>query len=726
MISFDKTSNIVKLSNGSIDYAVYINTEGYLETIYFGKSIRDFNPETMRTAPKWHDETHVYDPATGSERWFADGFKQNVAPLELSPHARRDKRGAPIICARDNGSFATDFLYVSHRIFNGAEPLIGLPSAHGDDCSTVEFLLRERTRELYVKHRITIFDDCDVIVKNYTIINKTGSDATLSRAMSMQLDLPRNDYAFTHFSGRWAAERNAVTNKIVDGVQEVSSNLGVTSAEENTFAYLSELGATYTHGEVIGLNLVYSGNFKLRTFSDMWCGTHITYGINDEDFSWVLADGDSFVTPQAVVCYSSDGIDGMSRNMHDFVRNHIVTYRHDREYKPVLFNSWEGCHFTFTTDSIISYIDDAAKIGAELFVLDDGWFGRRNDDRDGLGDWHINTDKIDLGKVIAHCHAKGIKFGIWFEPEMINFTSDLFKEHPDYALREDNEDVFLGRHQMHLDMTRDDVVDNIYNQMIAVLDKYDVDYIKWDYNRRVYEHYSGHLGAERQGEVYHRLTLGYYKLLGRIAARYPDVMIEGCAGGGGRFDLGTLCYCPQIWTSDESNPARRCTINFNTSFGYPLCTMGTHVNDCKLFDYRAKGQFALFGTYGYEMNPNKLTAEEVAMLNETAELYKRYHKDVVENGDLYHIADPSDGEYYIVQCVSKDRATSLVLSMNLRCQQDRFRFVRLRGLDPDKRYKNSHDGKVYYGDYYMNVGLNCSQESHQEFECQLFVLEKAE
>ena len=387
MISFNKTSNVVKLSNGSIDYAVYINTEGYLETIYFGKSIRDFNPGTMRTAPKWYDETHVYDPATGSERWFADGFKQNVAPLELSPHARRDKRGAPIICARDNGSFATDFLYVSHRIFNGAEPLVGLPSAHGDNCSTVEFLLRERTRELYVKHRITIFDDCDVIVKNYTIINKTGSDATLSRAMSMQLDLPRNNYTLTHFSGRWAAERNAVTNKIVDGVQEVSSNLGATSAEGNTFVYLAEFGATYTHGEVIGLNLVYSGNFKLRTYSDMWGGTHITYGINDEDFSWVLADGDSFVTPQAVICYSSDGIDGMSHNMHDFVRNHIVTYRHDREYKPVLFNSWEGCYFTFTTDSIISYIDDAAKIGAELFVLDDGWFGKRNSDTSSLGDY---------------------------------------------------------------------------------------------------------------------------------------------------------------------------------------------------------------------------------------------------------------------------------------------------------------------------------------------------
>ena len=461
MISFDKASNIVKLTNGSIDYAVYINTEGYLETIYFGKAMRDFNPATMRTAPKRHAETHVYDPAIGSERWFADGFKQNVAPLEISPHARRDKRGAPVVCARENGSFATDFLYVSHRIYDGTEPLDGLPSVHGDNCRTVEFLLRERTRDLYVRHRITIFDDCDVIVKNYAIDNKTGSNVKLTRAMSMQLDLPRNNYNFTHFSGRWAAERNAITNKLTDGVQEVSSNLGATSAEENTFAYLSEFGATYIHGEVIGFNLVYSGNFKLRTYSDMWCGTHVTYGINDEDFGWVIADGDSFVTPQAVVCYSSDGIDGMSRNMHDFVRNHVVTYRRDREYKPVLFNSWEGCYFDFTTDSIISYVDDAAKIGAELFVLDDGWFGRRNDDRDGLGDWQINTDKIDLGKVIAHCHAKGIKFGLWFEPEMINFTSDLFKAHPDYALREGGEDVFLSRHQMHLDMTRDDVVDNI-------------------------------------------------------------------------------------------------------------------------------------------------------------------------------------------------------------------------------------------------------------------------
>lgn len=725
MITFDQSKKVVKLSNGSIDYVVYINTEGYLETVYFGKSIHDFSLSQVRSETLHDEDTYVYDIASETERHFVDGFKYGVAPLEISPEGRRDKRGAPIVCQKTSGSFTTDFLYVSHRISDGIEPLADLPAAHGDNCQTVEFLLKERTRELYVKHRITIFDDCDVIVKNFQIVNKTGLNVTLSRAMSMQLDLPRNDYTLVHFGGRWANERNSYANKLVDGVQEVTSNYGVTSHEENAFVYLAEDGATYTHGEVVGFNLVYGGNFKFRTFSDCLKGTHVTYGINDEDFAWVLADGETFVTPQAVVCYSSRGVDGMTNNMHDFVRNHIVGYRHDKQYKPVLFNSWEGCYFDFTTDSILSYIDRSVEIGAELFVLDDGWFGRRNDDRDGLGDWQVNTAKIDLGKVVEHCHAKGVKFGIWFEPEMINYTSDLYKAHPEFALQEtDSGEVMLGRHQMNLDMTRDDVVDNIYRQMVAVLDKYDIDYVKWDYNRRVFEHYSEHLGAERQGEVYHRLALGYYKLLGKIAARYPDMMIEGCAGGGGRFELGTLCFCPQIWTSDESNPARRSTINYNTSLGYPLCTMGTHVNDCKLYDYRAKGLFALFGTYGYEMNPELLTADEKKMLGETAALYKKYHKNVVENGDMYHLVDPSDGNYYIVQCVSKDKSTSLVLSMNMKCQKDCFRFVKLRGLDPDKRY-TLDGGDTYYGDYFANVGINLSREWHNEFECRLFVLEEA-
>lgn len=721
MILFDKTNNTVKLTNGNIDYLIYINPDRYMETCYFGKSLHEFNLEPLWVFPTWCDDANIFSLENECEQHI---HTQSISPLEISTHARRDKRGAPIICMRSNGSFATDFLYVSHEIYDGMKPLAELPSAKGSKCQTVEFLLKERTRNLFVKQYITIFDDCDVIVKNFEIINRTGENVNVTRAMSMQLDLNNRNYSLVHFAGRWANERNAFRNAVLDGVQEVSSNLGATSAEESSFVYLQSNGADYDHGEVIGFNLIYSGNFKFRTFSDFNMGTHITYGINDEDFAWTLADGESFMTPQAVIAYSANGIDGMSQNMHDFVRNHIVSYRHDKEYKPVLFNSWEGCSFDFSTDSILSYIDNAATIGSELFVLDDGWFGRRNNDCDGLGDWRVNTDKIDLGRVIEHCHEAGMKFGIWFEPEMLNPKSDLYQAHPDYALREDGSDVFLARHQMHLDMTRDDVVENIYRQMTSILDTYPIDYIKWDYNRRVYEHYSPHLGTHRQGEVYHRITLGYYKLISRIVARYPDIMIEGCAGGGARFDLGTLCYCPQIWTSDESNPARRCTTNFNTSLGYPLSVMGTHVNDCKLFDYRSKGLFALFGTYGYEMNPNHLSEQEREMLKETAALYKEYHKDVIENGDLYHLADPSDAQWYILQCVSKDRSTSLVLKMNLMCHRDRLWFLKLRGLDPEKRYKNSMNGKVFYGDFYMNVGLNLSHDRCEEFMCDIIILEE--
>lgn len=724
MITFDKKQNTVKLDNGNVSYLIYINSAGYLETVYFGKSIADFDIDVVRKVPEHHEETRFFSREIGKEVSYSDGYKEGVAPLELSTHGRRDKRYSPIVIRRDNGSYATDFVYVSHRIFDGIECLKGLPCVHGDKCSTVEFLLKERSRELYVKHKITIFDDKDVIVKNFEILNKTEGSVTLSRAMSMQLDLPSRNYTLNSFCGRWGEERRHYETVVAEGTQEIYSNTGSSSAEANPFVYLKALNANNDHGEVIGFNIVYSGNFKFRLSSNYWQGLHITYGINDEDFAWVLNKGESFVTPQTVIAYSNCGIDGMSHSFHNFIRDNIISYKHDKQYKPVLFNSWEGCYFDFNTQSIISYIDDAAKIGAELFVLDDGWFGRRNDDTDGLGDWQVNKDKIDLHKVIKHCRSKGLKFGIWFEPEMVNFNSDLYKQHPEYVLQEQGEDIHLGRHQMRLDFSNPEVVENIYRQMKAFLSEYDVDYIKWDYNRSVLEHTSSRLGCERQGEVYHRLVLGYYSLLSRIAEEYPDIMIEGCAGGGSRFDLGTLCYCPQIWTSDESNPVRRSVINYNTSLGYPLSCMATHVNDCKLMDYKQKGLFALFGTYGYEMNPNKLTDDEKSMLLDAAALYKRYHKDVIENGTMYHLRSPQTDNWYVVQCVSVDKSRSLVLLMNILHEKDKFRFVKLKGLEASKKYRNSMDGKSYFGDFYMNIGLNYSQQWVNEFDCKLVILEQ--
>ena len=720
MIRYNKAQRLLVLDNKSIGYAVYVNEAGYLETVYFGKSLSDYSDfDSVRNAGGF--ATPYYDAASGKESVYRDGFKQDCAPLEVSTHGLLDKRGAPVIIRGANGSFATDLRFCKVSRMSGAPEPAGLPHAHGA-CETADILLEDKALRVKVHLYLTIFPDKDVIVKSFRIENAGKKAVRLVRAMSMQLDLPRSDYDLVHFHGRWAKERDYACNALPDGVQEVSSNLGRSSAEENPFVYLKERDATMDCGEVIGFNLIYSGNFKFRTFVNVYRGLHILYGMNDEDFEWTLAAGEAFDTPQAVIAYSAEGVDKMSQTFHRFIRENLMTYAANRDYKSVLFNSWEGCYFTFDTDLILSYIDDACKIGTELFVLDDGWFGARDNDLAGLGDWTVNKQKIDLHKVMAHCRERGIKFGIWFEPEMVNPDSDLFRAHPEYTLGWGADRLSIMRHQFHLDFANPDVVENIYMQMKAFFEEYPVDYVKWDYNRIVAEHVSAAYPPERQGEIYHRLVLGYYSLLSRLTREYPHIMFEGCSSGGGRFDMGTLYYCPQIWCSDESDPAQRIDIQFNTSLGYPLSCIGSHVNDSRVAPYSTKAALALFGTYGYEMNPNKLTEGEIADLARTAEIYRKYHADVIEDGTLYHLRAPFAGNTMCMQCVSKDKKASLVLFMNKLKEPDIFRFVKLKGLDAKKMYRNTLDNQVHSGEYYARIGLNLSREWLEEFSHRLIVL----
>lgn len=705
MIKYNQSARTIKLSNGSVDYVLYINNDNIVETAYFGKSFKCENYNALRNYNTVFVDTYFVD---GEEKYYEHGFNFQASRLELGSHARIDKRCSPVIIRRGNGSYETDFRYVSHASYKGIKPLNGLPCAHGENCETVEILFKDYTSELYATLFVTLFSDKDIIVKNFVIRNG-GERVELLCAKSMQLDLPSMDYDWVHFGGRWSEERQLKRSLLHDGAQQVSSNRGVSSHYENPFTYLQAKDATADYGEVIGFNLIYSGNFKFDCECGVWQGTHITYGINEEDFCWTLNNGESFTTPQAVISYSYAGTDKMSQNFHSFIKDNLISYRHDREYKPVLFNSWEGCYFDFGTDSIISYIDDAAKIGSELFVLDDGWFGVRNDDRTSLGDWKVNGKKLDLHKVVEHCRKKGLKFGIWFEPEMVSPVSELYSRHSDYALKGENKTEHTAhRHQYVLDFTNPAVVDDIYCQMRTFIVEYKPDYVKWDYNRMVYEHVSPRLGS-RQGEVYHRLILGYYSLIGRLTAEFPDLMIEGCAGGGARFDMGTLYYAPQIWTSDESNPARRLFINYYTSLGYPLSTMGTHVNDSTITDYENKANFALFGTYGYEMNPNKLTEEQCTQLKKVADIYKQYHNAVVNNGTLYHLLSPEDGNAVCLQCVSQDKTQSLVLFATIASEREKYRFLRLKGLNPEYNYRVEGEG-IYTGEYLSTVGINmCSQ-----------------
>ncbi len=720
MIRYNKNTRLLVLDNKSIGYVVYVNDAGYLETLYFGKHLAGYSDfSCVRNNGVY--ASPYYDVARGEERTYADGFKTDAVPLEVSPHGLSDKRGAPVIARGKEGGFETDLRFRSLRRMKGAPAIEGLPHAHGD-CETADVLLEDKNLRLRAHLYLTIFPDKDILIKSFCLENGGKRPLRLTRAMSMQLDLPRADYDLVHFYGRWAKERDYCCAPVTDGVQEISSNYGRSSAEENPFVFLKERTATMDRGEVIGFNLIYSGNFKFRTRVGTYGGLHILYGINDEDFEWKLGAGEKFYTPQAVIAYSDAGVDAMSQTFHRFIRENLMTYAANRDYKPVLFNSWEGCYFDFDTDLILSYIDDACKLGTELFVLDDGWFGARNSDAAGLGDWTVNEKKIDLKRIITHCTAHKIKFGIWFEPEMVNPDSDLFRAHPEYTLGWGRNELSVSRHQFHLDFSNPEVVENVYRQMRAFLKEYPVDYIKWDYNRTVAEHVSAAYPADRQGEIYHRLVLGFYSLLGRLTREFPKVMFEGCASGGGRFDMGVLYYCPQIWCSDESDPAQRIDIQFNTSLGYPLSAIGAHVNDSPVASYATKAALALFGTYGYEMNPGKLGKEEIDTLDKMADVYRKYHRDVIEDGTLYHLRAPYEGNTMCMQCVSHDRTTSLVLFMNKLKEMDVYRFVRLRGLDARKRYRNTLDGQVHTGEYYEKIGLNFSTTWMSEFTHGLVLL----
>lgn len=719
MIDYKARYNVIHLTNGSISYMIYVNDFGHLETLYFGSALKDcFDPKEMRKSAEWHDSSFYYDTVEQKEFRYSDGYKNNSAPLEVGTHGLSDKRRAPLVIRRKSGAYETDFRYVEHKTYVGVKPVLGLPHVRGQEYETVEFLLKDAESEVYLRYFLSLSTERNLLIKSFVVENRGEEEIDLLRAESLQLDLPRVGYNLVHFHGRWQNERNYCEEPLRDGVKEISSNSGRSSHEENPLVFLKEPTADETRGEVIGLNLLYSGNFSFRAQVTSYGGTHITYGINDEDFCWKIKKGQSFATPQAVLVYSDEGMGKASQIFHAFIKKDLLSQK-DALPKRIPFNSWEGCFFDFDTKTVLDYIDDGVKIGTELFVLDDGWFGKRNSDNAGLGDWQVNKDKIDLHAIIDHCKEKGIAFGIWFEPEMINYDSDLFRAHPEYVLGGNNKTISCIRHQFHLDFANPEVVNEIYRQLKAFLDEYPVDYIKWDCNRIIGEHLSNAYPAERQGEIYHRVVLGYYDLLGRICDEYPNILIEGCASGGGRFDLGTLYYTPQIWASDESDPAVRMEINYNTTFGYPLSTIGAHVNASPVTNYETKAILALFGTYGYEMNPNKLSEEEKASLQRIADLYHKYHKSVVEEGTLYRLLSPNQSNWMAMEAVDEKRENALVVVMNRKKEWDRYRYLKLKGLDPDKNYRNSYEDAVHTGEYLQKIGINLSNEWCGEFACRL-------
>lgn len=717
MIHFDSEANVFHLFNRDISYVIHLNGFGRLETLYFGEKLNDLS-DILKSRIVYPDNTYLDKKMSIMTPTPAYFYPESLQ--EISSHAQADKRDAPIIIQHENGSYLTDFEYVKHKIYHGIKPVDDLPSLDApldrkdslynkENVDTLEILLKDITANVYLYEYISIYRDKDVIAKSLKIENKSKKKIRLLRAMSMQLDLPTSDYYFHHFSGAWARERQEEINLVHDGIEEIASNRGKSSHQENPFFFLSEERNNYNAGECIGFNLLYSGNWKMRLEKTMYGTLHLVYGLNDEDFCFVLGKNEVFQTPQAVISYSHEGIDRMSRTFHSLIKENIQTDKREAP-RPLIFNSWEGTFFNFDTDSLIAYSNEAKKVGVNLFVLDDGWFGKRNNDSSSLGDWTVNSSKVDLHRFTKHLEEIGLDFGIWFEPEMISSDSELFREHPEYALgyNENKDWSTLERHQLLLDFSNDEVVDYIFQSISKILDEYPVKYVKWDHNRNMAEHFSSFLSAEKQGEVYHRNTLGYYKLLTKLRLKYPDILFEGCSGGGARFDLGTLYFVPQIWTSDETDGASRANIQYFTSLGYPLSCISSHVSASPQTSYKTKVDVALFGTYGYEMNPTTLNENDWKLLQKGSDIYHKYHNDAVMNGTLYHLANPLDHDEMSMISVSKDKKTAIAIFFEKSNYTWHLDYWKLKGLDPKKRYLAHLDDEekgTFSGEYLTKVGF---------------------
>ena len=718
MITFDSENKIFKIDGKNFSYIFSVNSKGILRHLYYGKSLKAY--DVSSSSDLGFDWSRTYLDETGAERTYDDNYYNDRSLAEIASHGLMDKSGAPVIVRKIDGSTATEFTYAEHRIYRGKPTLESLPSSHGD-AQTLEIVLSDRFGDVRLTLSYTVFDGLDMLVRNTRIQNAGKTDVTVERAYSLEVDFPESEFDFIHFHGDWCTERFAERAPLINGMHRISSNFGRSSHEENPFGILCRKSTCEQSGEAYAFSFVYSGNFALDVNVDKWHRTRVLMGINDEDFRVVLNPSQTFEAPESVAVYSDSGLNGVSHIMHDFVRENLITYKNAKLLRPVLFNSWEGCYLDFDTRSIVEYIEHARDIGAELFVLDDGWFGKRNTDETSLGDWYVAKDKIDLDRVIRKCKSCGMKFGIWFEPEMINPDSELYRAHPEYALGRRDMERTLSRHQLAIDMSNDKVVDLLFERMSDILEKYPIDYVKWDHNRNIGEIASA---SAAYGETYHRIIVGTYRLLGRLRKKFPDVFFEGCASGGGRFDLGMLYYCPQIWASDETDPVQRLFIQYGTSYAYPLSTMGSHISKNPIMSYTGKGNIALFGTYGIEMNPCLLSESERDEVRKINGVYKKYHADVIANGDFYRLLSPFDGNYMSVMSVSKDKTKALVLFANLLKENNRYRFVRLQGLDENKMYTNSLDGKSYDGAYYMRVGLNFSVWL-DEFRTFLVILEES-
>ncbi len=734
-VFYHEKSQTFHLTNGRISYLMKVLPNGTLGQLYFGRAIRDReNFDHLLEFASRPMSSCVFE---GNPSFSLEHCRQ-----EYPSHGSTDFRRPAVELRQPNGSRITSFVYHSHTVAPGKPALDGLPATYCEQDSEAETLtirLQDELLNVSVYLNYTLFANHPALARSARIVNEGGLELHLTHAMSLSLDLPDREYELLHFSGAWGRERHLKVRRLEQGVQSVESLRGHSSHNHNPFVMLRRPGTDEDQGEVLGFSLVYSGTFLAQAEVDTWDTTRITLGINPFGFDWKLEPGEGFQTPEAVAVYSHQGMGAMSRTFHTLYRSRLARGEWRDRPRPILINNWEATYFNFDEDKLVSIAQAAKWDGVELFVLDDGWFGARRSDRAGLGDWIANPELLPQGipGLAERVEALGMKFGLWFEPEMVNRDSDLYRAHPDWLLQTPGRTPSHGRNQFVLDFSRPEVVDRVHAMMADILSGAKVSYVKWDMNRSITEAYSTALPPDRQGEVFHRYILGVYDLYERLTSAFPHVLFESCASGGGRFDPGMLYYAPQAWTSDDSDAAERLKIQYGTSFCYPVVSMGAHVSAVpnhqvnRATPLSTRANAAYFGTFGYELDLNRLTSEEREQVRAQIAFMKE-HRDVIQFGDFYRLLSPFQGNFTAWMAVSPDRRTALVgWYKTLNEVNGPFRRLRLRGLDPALCY--TVDGtSAHYGDELMEVGLVATDSSagecrdgqrpSRDFDSHIFVL----
>ena len=710
-IEYSGENKTFHLKTKSSSYIMHVMEGGLLANIYYGKRVDEaplhlmqYRTISCKSMPEFAEKGGL-------------NFSYDVIGMEYPTYGVGDLREHAIEIEDKDGVHAVDLRYKSYNIYNGKKALEGLPSAYDDGDSTVsslEIVLEDYKTGAQVTLSYSVFEKCDAIVKSVSVLNTSGDDLIIHRCLSSSLELMDGQYTATYLCGAHARERFVTKTEHSFGRIVVDSIQGGTSHDKNCFMAMQQKGATEDHGSVYGAALVYSGNFTMIADKNTFGKTRLLCGINPTGFSWQLKAGERFISPEAVHVYSDQGMGGMSRGYHDFIRRHICRGVWRDKKRPLLINNWEGTRFNFDGQKIIDIAKVAKKMGLEMLVLDDGWFGHRDNDNSSLGDWFDNKDKLgmSIGELAKAVNDIGLKFGLWFEPEMISVDSELYKQHPDYAFHIKDRPLVFGRHQLTLNFARQEVVDNIYEQICKILSTTNISYVKWDMNRFMADVCSYDLPRGRQTEVYHRYMLGLYSLLERLTKKYPDILFESCAGGGGRFDMGLLCYMPQTWTSDNTDPYERLFIQTGTSLVYPVRTMGAHVNagamhGGRVTSIKARADVAMCGSFGYELDLTKLSDDEIEQTKQANERYHKYY-NLIQFGDYYRDIDIFDtqGLASAVNFVSKDKSEALIVFAKARGIVNQLKIlIKPKGLDPDAVYKHTETGATYLGSTLMNMGI---------------------